>query len=101
MKNIVAGMFLVGPEQITLPDYDMVDKRSAVSQAVKARVISVRPKWSSWKVTFVLTVKNDTLTQETIRSIVQYAGEYIGIGSYRPTKSGEFGCFEVVDMEKL
>jgi hypothetical protein len=101
MKNIVAGMFLVGPEQITLPDYDMVDKRSAVNQAIKARVISVRPKWSSWKVTFILTVKNDTLTQETIRSIVQYAGEYIGIGSYRPTKSGEFGCFEVVDMEKL
>lgn len=101
MKNIVAGMFLVGPEEIIIPDYDMIDKRSAVNQVTKARVISVRPKWSNWKVTFTLTVKNEAITQETVKSIIQYAGEYIGIGSYRPTKSGEFGCFEIVNIEKL
>lgn len=101
MKNIVAGMFIVTPEEILLPDYDKIDKRSAVNQAVKARVITIRPKWLEWEGEIVLNVKNDTITQETIRNIIQYAGDYIGIGSYRPTHSGEFGCFEVVEFEKI
>jgi len=101
MKNIVAGMFLVTPEEILLPDYDKIDKRSAVNQNVKARVITIRPKWSGWKADITLLVKNDTITEETVRNIVQYAGEYIGIGSYRPTHSGEFGCFEITGMKKL
>lgn len=101
MKNIVAGMFLVGPEEILLPRFDKVDKRSAVNQNVKARVITIRPKWSNWEVTFDLLVRNDTITQETIRNIIQHAGESIGVGSYRPTHSGEFGCFEIADMQKV
>lgn len=101
MKNIVAGMFLVTPEEIVLPDYDKIDKRSAVNQNVKARVITIRPKWSEWSGTILLNVKNDTITQETVRNIVQYAGDYIGIGSYRPTHSGEFGCFEITQIERL
>jgi hypothetical protein len=100
MKNIVAGMFLVGPEEIILPDYNRIDKRSAVNQAVKARVITIRPKWTEWEAEISLTVKNDTLTEETIRNIVEYAGMYIGIGSYRPTHSGEFGCFEIIKMKR-
>ncbi len=101
MKNIVAGMFIVSPEEILLLDYDMIDKRSAVNQAIKARVITVRPKWSSWEAEFTLIIKNDTITKETARNILQYAGEYIGIGSYRPSNSGEFGCFEIVEMERF
>ena len=101
MKNIVAGMFLVTPEEILLPDYDKIDKRSAVNQAVKARVITIRPKWSGWSGSIILNVKNDTITQETVQNIVQHAGDFIGIGSYRPTHSGEFGCFEITDIKKL
>jgi hypothetical protein len=96
MKNIVAGMFLVTPEHILIPDYDQIDKRSAVNRNVKARVITVRPKWSVWEAEFTLKVKIDTLTEDMIKNIIQYAGEYIGIGSFRPTNNGEFGCYEVV-----
>ncbi|MEO7521630.1 MAG: hypothetical protein ABIW79_07425 [Gemmatimonas sp.] len=101
MKNIVAGMFLVTPMEIILPDYDMIDKRSAVNNNVKARVIVIRPKWSSWKVEFILKVKNDTITTQTIIDIITYAGQFIGIGSYRPTKNGEFGCFKVISAEEM
>lgn len=101
MKNIVAGMFIVTPEQITLPDYDKIDKRSAVNRVNKARVISIRPKWTDWEVEFILKIKNTTITEETIRQIVTYAGEYIGIGSFRPTNNGEFGCFEVTSMKEI
>lgn len=102
MKNIVAGMFLVTPEQILMPDYDCIDKRSAVNRNVKARIITVRPKWNAgWEAEFTLKVKIDTITEDMIKNIIQYAGEYIGIGSFRPTNNGEFGCYDVVSITEM
>ena len=100
MKNVVAAMFMVSPEEITIPDYDLIDKRSAVNKNVKARIISIRPKWSNWKVTFTLLVDNDTITTNTIEEIINYAGSYVGIGSYRPTNNGYFGRFELVELKE-
>lgn len=102
MKNIVAGMFLVTPEQILVTNYTHIDKRSAVNRNVKARVITVRPKWDTgWTAEFTLKIKIDTLTDDMVKNIIQYAGEYIGIGSFRPTNNGEFGCYEVLDFQEV
>ena len=102
MKNIVAGMFLVTPEQILIHNYTDIDKRSAVNRNVKARVITVRPKWDTgWTAEFILKIKIDTLTEDMIKNIIQYAGEYIGIGSFRPTNNGEFGCYELLDFQEV
>lgn len=101
MKNIVAAMFLVTPEEIQIPDYDAIDKRSAVNKNVKARIITIRPKWSEWTIEFRLMVDNDTITKETIKEILNNAGNYVGIGSYRPTNNGYFGRFEVEFIEEL
>jgi hypothetical protein len=101
MKNVVAAMFMVSPEEITIPDYDQIDKRSAVNKNVKARIISIRPKWSNWKITFTLLVDNDTITEATIKEIINYAGAYVGIGSYRPTNNGYFGRFELIELKEV
>lgn len=101
MKNVVAGMFFVTPDEILLPDYDQIDKRSAVNKNVKARIITIRPKWSNWKVSFELLVDNDTITKETIREIAENAGQSIGIGSFRPTNNGMFGRFKVNKIENI
>ncbi len=101
MKQVVAAMFMVSPEQIELPDFDLVDKRSAVNRNIKARVISIRPKWTTWEVEFTLNVMNDTITTETIKQIIEYAGDYVGIGSFRPTNNGMFGRFELIDFKEL
>lgn len=101
MKNIVAAMFTVTPEQITLPKFDTVDIRSAVNKNVKARIIVKRPKWKEgWKVTFNLLVDDDTITIETIKDLFSYAGRYVGIGSYRPTNNGSFGRFEIENINQ-
>ena len=101
MKNVVAAMFMISPEEITLPDYDMIDKRSGVNRNVKARIIVIRPKWSNWKITFILLIDNDTITESTIKEIISYAGSYVGIGSYRPTSNGYFGRFELVELKEI
>lgn len=100
MKNIVAAMFFIKEEQIPMPDYDVIDKRSAVNRNVKARVITIRPKWTNWEAQFTLMVDNDTITSSTIEEILINAGSYIGIGSFRPTNNGQFGRFEVEYIEE-
>lgn len=101
MKNIVAAMFFINPEHIELPEYDAIDKRSAVNKNVKARIITIRPKWTNWEVAFNLKVDNDSLTTETIQKIFEYAGRYVGIGSFRPTNNGMFGRFEVKELKEV
>lgn len=101
MKQIVAAMFTVSPEEIQIPEYDTIDKRSAVNRNVKARVIVVRPRWNNWNVEFTLSVDEDSITIETITQIIEYAGKYVGIGSFRPTNNGLFGRFELVSIEPI
>lgn len=101
MKSIVAAMFEVAEQEIILPDFDAIDKRSAVNKNVKARVVVVRPKWSEWKADFTLLVDNDTITTETVTKILQEAGQYVGIGSYRPTNNGSFGRFTVQNIQLI
>jgi hypothetical protein len=101
MKNIVAGMFSIKEPKLRLPKEYEIDKRSAVNKNVKARIITVRPKWSKWGATFTLVVDNDTITKDTVEQIVEYAGSYIGVGSFRPTNNGPFGRFKLKSIKLL
>lgn len=101
MKVIVAATFMPSPEEILIPDYDSIDKRSAVNKNIKARVMVVRPKWTDWSAEFTLNVYESTITKETIRQLLDYAGNYVGIGSYRPTANGLFGRFETVKIKQI
>lgn len=101
MKGIVAAMFRINPENIIIPDFDQIDKRSAVNRMIKARIIVVRPKWSEWGCEFNIEIGEDSITHQTINELLVTAGRYVGIGSYRPTNNGYFGQFQVTLLEKL
>ena len=99
MKNIVAAMVDVSPEEIQLSDYDQIDKRSAVNGNVKGRIITIRPKWSEWEINCKIEIDDNTLTKETIKDLLIYAGKYVGVGSYRPQHNGRFGRFEIKSIK--
>lgn len=101
MKNIVAGMFYIKQEKIKLPDNWIIDKRSAVNRNVKARIITIRPKWEKWEAEFTLIVDNDTITDEIVKKVIEYAGQYCGIGSFRPTNNGMFGRFKINNFQLI
>ena len=96
MKQVVAGQFFVLPARIPFVRFDEVDVRSAVNRVVKARIMTKRPRWNEWKCEFVLEVHNDTISIETIKNIINHGGSFVGVGSYRPEHSGEFGRFETI-----
>lgn len=101
LTNIIAAMFMVTPEEIELPNFDTIDKRSAVNKNVKARIICIRPKWTNWNATFKLHIGEDSFTKSQIEELFRNGGNYVGIGSYRPTNKGYFGRFELSEMQKL
>jgi hypothetical protein len=101
LKNIVAGQWRILEERIKFRKFDEIDSRSAVNKNVKARIMVHRPKWNEWRCEFTLILDDDDknkLTQETVNDIIKYAGRYLGVGSYRPEHTGEFGRFE---LEKI
>jgi hypothetical protein len=103
MKSVVAGMFFVSPDKIRCLNKDemVIDKRSAVNKNIKARVISIRPKWEEWTSTFEIWVDNDTITDATVRQILENAGRYVGIGSFTPMHNGMFGRFEIEHFAQI
>lgn len=101
MKNIVAAMFSINPEKIFLENGYGIDKRSAVNRNIKARIICIRPRWEKWQAEFTLLVDNDTITESTAKQILEDAGNYIGIGSFRPQNNGKFGRFKITKFNKI
>lgn len=100
MKSIIAAVLMITPEEILMPEYDEIDKRSAVNRNVKARVMVIRPKWLKWEAEFDMILDNDTLTKEMLTELINVTGNYVGIGSYRPTNNGYFGRFKLVELNK-
>lgn len=100
MKSIIAAVLMITPEQILMPEYDEIDKRSAVNRNVKARVMVVRPKWITWEAEFDMILDNGTMTKEMITELITVTGNYVGIGSYRPTNNGYFGRFKLKTLDK-
>lgn len=49
---------------------------------------------------FDMVLDNDTLTKEMLTELITITGNYVGIGSYRPTNNGYFGRFKLIDLTK-
>lgn len=76
-----------------------IDSRRVVIQ--RNGVIRSRPKFElPWSITFSLIYDDQLISDpEIVRTIMQDAGNRIGIGDYRPARWGWFGRFEVLSME--
>ena len=82
-------------------DNDQADKWVIDEQPVvinRARVLCWRPRWDEWS--FHFTIRNlqpSMLDDVTLRQILEKAGNFIGVGDFRP----KFGRFEVVEFEPI
>lgn len=102
---------IVEPELIPILDHKgkpvktyEVDQRRAVVQ--KQGVIRARPKFTEWRLTFEIVFDDDIIPMsvEEVRTMFQGllgdAGKRVGIGDYRPIKTGWFGTFGCLNGKK-
>jgi hypothetical protein len=96
LKDFVFSGLRVEPDMIVLPvqKYD-VDIRPVV--VMRSRIMRARPLFKTWGATFKIElIDEQTWDAGTVRTILEYAGKYMGLLDFRPL----FGTFEVVSMKQ-
>jgi hypothetical protein len=108
-RGSIKGIFahiMVEPELVPILDADgnrqseyTIDSRRAVVQG--NGIIRSRPKFEAWSADFDVLYDPDLITDEDIfKAVLTDAGNRIGIGDYRPQKTGWFGRFNVAEREQ-
>ena len=58
-------------------------------------VIRHFPHYAKWSGTLRVHILDDTITKDIFEKVAREAGNFVGIGQFRPEKGGYFGRFEV------
>ena len=99
-------------EQVTAFDYDKklgktvneLGKSVQFTVAVvvqRARILRTRAKFDEWAVTFTVEVDDELVDKEQLATWLDIAGRRIGLGDWRPEKSGHYGRFETVSIKAI
>ena len=65
----------------------------------RSRLLRTRAIFEDWAVTFTVEVETDLVDQGQLEDWLTIAGRRIGLGDWRPEKSGQHGKFEVLSIE--
>lgn len=66
----------------------------------RARILRTRSRFQEWEATFQVDIDAGIVKQSDLKKWIKAAGTRIGIGGWRPQKSGSFGRFELQDIKK-
>jgi hypothetical protein len=64
----------------------------------RARVMRYRPKFANWKAEIELIVDTDMMDKTDVLRCAAAAGQYVGLGDFRPQRGGIFGRFSVEEV---
>lgn len=67
----------------------------------QARIERTRAKFDEWELTFRLDTDEELVDQQQLASWLDIAGRRIGLGDWRPEKSGTYGRFETVSVKAI
>lgn len=98
--EVVKGGIFIFPEEIPhLIQKVEIDYRhgSNGTGAKKIAIMVARARLENWELSFKLSCFDNRAGEAEIRQILEIAGAYIGVGSYRP----RYGRFEIVGWEKV
>ena len=67
----------------------------------RARILRTRAKFDEWSCAFVVDCDDELVDGRQLRTWVEIAGQRIGLGDWRPQRSGHYGRFEVAEFEEM
>lgn len=105
-RPIIAGGVMVFPDEIKIKDLKCkdikdyeIDLRTVVIQ--RARVLKARPKIIDWILEFEIKINENLIADvDIVKTILEEAGERVGILDYSPRKTGNFGTFSVTKFKE-
>lgn len=93
--DVAASLFVLPYEVLITPKEWVVDARPVVNPTTRGRSLRYRPRFDQWAMAFQLQVDTDLVDINTVRKILDDAGNYVGLGDYRPQRKGPHGRFRV------
>src|SRR5262245_8386986 len=91
----IAAALLIEPFAMALKGDWKVDARPVVIPATRGRVLRYRPIFDVWSIEAVLSYDARLVDAKLLRNVVDDAGDYVGIGDFRPARKGPYGRFVV------
>lgn len=98
-SKLIGSAVSVEPDAIPhkITDYT-IDARPVVVQ--RARIVRYRPIFKDWELSFSILIGDEQIPSEVVKLALDYAGQYVGIGDFRPGRGGKFGKFIVTNFEE-
>jgi hypothetical protein len=98
-SKLAGSVIEVGPEFSPIVGDWKEFRIAAVNPMTKGRMMVSRPRFDSWSVKFEITILDDSLPVGVLNEILQHAGNYVGVGDWRPDKKGMFGKFMLTSFQ--
>jgi hypothetical protein len=95
-KDLFKSAIVIQPDCIPhkIQDYE-VDRRAVIIN--RSRIMRERPIFKNWELDFEIIVMDEQIPMNVINQILTDAGQYIGIGDFRP----KFGRFMITKFEEI
>lgn len=94
-RDIMDASVFIEPSEIPL-DKKTYDEKFIVPVVIRRqRIVKARPKFNSWRITFVIHFDEELISKDVLRQILEEGGETIGLGDWRP----KYGRFKVVTFK--
>jgi hypothetical protein len=77
-----------------------VDTRAVRIPSTGGRILSHRPMFDDWALSFEADIDEEIIGEKLSRQIVDDAGKRVGIGDFRPACKGPYGKFVVTSWKK-
>lgn len=98
---IPAGVMIRGAfVYFKTPEIWEVDSRAVVVPSTGGRIVCHRPRLDNWSLDFTLELDTKMFTPKFIRTLVDDAGQKVGLGDFRPSRKGIFGRFVVTNWKE-
>jgi hypothetical protein len=66
-----------------------------------SRILRTRAKFDQWAVTFVIETDDELIDKEDLLTWLDIGGRRIGIGDWRPEKSGHYGRYKLDNIQPI
>lgn len=98
-KHFEAGIMVADNMSLRTPaDAVLGEQRFVPSDGKRgggSRVWKTFPYWPAWGGDVICHILDDTITKEAFEEHIRAAGQFIGVGRFRPQNNGTYGRFEV------
>jgi hypothetical protein len=101
-KHFVSGVLVLDGPVLPIGVKDVQCEELFLSSRGKrgqTDVLKKEPIIPTWKVTVIYHVLDDTIGEEVFEEHLREAGNFIGIGRFRPENGGYYGRYKVVSID--